>query len=193
MGENVCKWCVCLGLEAVVQSLKSCSTLCSLMDCSMPGFPVLHYLLDFAQTHVHGVGDAIQPCHPLLPLLLPSVFPCIRVFSSELLFAAGGQSIGASVSASVLPVNIQGWFPLGLTGLISLLSKGLSRVFSSAAFQKHQFFSTHPSLWSNSHPYMTVGKIKWNDESQSVVSESLQPHGVACQTPLSLEFSRQEY
>ena len=63
------------------------------------------------------------------------------------LFATGGQSIGASTSASVLPVNIQGWFPLGLTGLISLLSKGLSRVFSSTTIQKHQLFGTQPSLW----------------------------------------------
>ena len=64
---------------------------------------------------------------------------------------SGGQSIWASVSASVLPMNIQGWFSLGLTGLISLLSKGLSRVFSSTVVQKHQFFGAQPSLWSNSH------------------------------------------
>ena len=66
-------------------------------------------------------------------------------------FASGGQRIGASASASVLPMNIQGWFPLGLTGLISLQSKGLSRVFSNTTVQKHQFFSTQPFLWSNSH------------------------------------------
>ena len=64
-------------------------------------------------------------------LFLPSIFPSIRVFSSDQLFTSGGQSIGASASAWVLPVNLQGWFPLGWTGLISLLSKGLSRVFSS--------------------------------------------------------------
>ena len=67
------------------------------------------------------------------------------------LFTSGGQSIGASPSASVLPLNIQGQFPLGLTGLISLLSKGLSRVFSSTTVQKHQFSGAQPSLWSNSH------------------------------------------
>jgi len=88
-------------------------------------------------------------CCPLL--LLSSVFPSIRVFSVSWLFASGDQSIGASASASVLPMNIQGWFPLGLTGLISLQSKGLSRVSSSTTIQKHQFFSTQPSLWSNSH------------------------------------------
>ena len=77
-------------------------------------------------------------------------------------FTSGGQNIGASASASVFPMNIQGWFPLGLTGLISLQSKGLSRVFSNTAVQKHQFFGTQLSLWSNYyihtsiHPYMTV-------------------------------------
>ena len=67
------------------------------------------------------------------------------------LFTSGDQSIGASASASVLPMDIQGLFPLGLTGLISLQSKGLSRVFSSTTVQKHQFFGTQLSLWSNSH------------------------------------------
>ena len=88
-------------------------------------------------------------CHPLL--LLPSVFPSISVFSSESAVASGGQSIGASTSASGLPMNIQGWFPLGLTGLISLQSKGLSRVFSSTTVWKHWFFGAQPSLWFNSH------------------------------------------
>ena len=72
----------------------------------------------------------------------------------SLLFASGGQSIGASTSTPVLPVNIQSWFPLGLTGLISLQSKGLSRVLSSITVQKHQFFSAQPFLWSNSHIHM---------------------------------------
>ena len=67
------------------------------------------------------------------------------------LFISGGQSIEASTSASVLPMNIQGLFPLGLTDLVSLQSKGLSRVFSSTTVQKHQFFGAQPSLWSNSH------------------------------------------
>ena len=104
-------------------------------------------------------------CHSLL--LLPSIFPSIRVFSSgsalcirywsfhqffmECPNTLFHQSIGASASASVLPVNIQGWLPLGLTGLISLQSKGLSRVFSSTTVEKYQFFNTQPSSWSNSH------------------------------------------
>ena len=73
------------------------------------------------------------------------------------LFASGNHSTGASASASVLPMNIQGWFPLGFTGLISLLSKRLLRVFSST-IQKHQFFSAQPSLIQLSHPYMTTEK-----------------------------------
>ena len=83
-------------------------------------------------------------CHPLL---LPSVFPSIGSFPVTQFFASGSQSIGAS--ASVLPTNIQGWFPLGLTGLISLLSKGLWRVFSNTTTRKHQLFGTQPSLWFN--------------------------------------------
>ena len=81
-------------------------------------------------------------CHPLL--LLSSVFPSIRVFLVSWLFATGGQSTGTSASASVLPVNIQGWLHLGLTSLISLLSKGLARVSSSTIVQRHQLFSTQP-------------------------------------------------
>ena len=81
----------------------------------------------------------------------PQSFPASGSFPMSWLFASGGQSMGASALASVLPVNIHGWFPLELTGLISLLSKGLSRVFSSTAVWKHQFFGAHPSLWSNSH------------------------------------------
>ena len=106
-----------------------CLTLCDSMDCSTPGLPVHQQLPEFTQTHVHRVGDAIQPSHPLLPLHLPpSIFPSIRGFSNELALC---QRIGASASASVLPVNIQASFPFGLPVLISLLFKGLSRVFSS--------------------------------------------------------------
>src|SRR5574337_981250 len=89
------------------------------MDCSTPGFPVHYQLLGLAQTHVHRVSDAIQPAHPLLTLLLlTSIFSSIRVFLMNQFSTSGSQSIGASASASVLPMNIQYWFPLGLTGLI---------------------------------------------------------------------------
>ena len=78
-------------------------------------------------------------------------FPASGFFPQSQFFTSGGQNIGASALASVLPVNIQGWFPIGLTGLISLQSKWLSRVFSDTTIRKHQFSSTQPSLWPNSH------------------------------------------
>ena len=122
------------------------------MDCSTPGFPVFLYLPEFAQTHGHWVDNAIQPSHPLSPFSsCPQSFPASSSFPMIWLFTSGGQIIGASASASVLPMNIQGWFPLGLTGWISLQSKGLLRVFSITTIWKHQFFSAQPSLWSNSH------------------------------------------
>ena len=86
-------------------------------------------------------------------------FPASGSFPVSQLFTSGGQSIGASASALVLSMNIQDLFPLGLTSLISLQSKGLPRVFSSTTIRKHQFFSTQPSLLVQlSHPYMTPGK-----------------------------------
>ena len=100
--------------------------------------------------------ESLIPC--CLLLLLPSLFPSIKVFSNESVLRSGGQSIEASSSASVLPVNIQGWFPLWLTGLICLQSRGLPRVFSNTTVWNHQFFNAQPSLQSNSHPFMTTGK-----------------------------------
>ena len=88
-------------------------------------------------------------CLPLL--LLPLIFPSIRIFSNESVLASGGQSIGVSASASVLPMKIQDWFALELTGLISLYSKELLGVFSNTTDQKHQFFGAQLFLWSNSH------------------------------------------
>ena len=116
--------------------IKSCLTLCDPMNCSMSGFLVLYYLPEFAQTHVHWVSDAIKLSHPLSP---PPP-PALNLFQNRGLFQwvgssyHGGQSIGASPSESVLPMNIQDWFPLGLTGLLSLPSNGLSRVFSSTHY-----------------------------------------------------------
>ena len=86
------------------------------------------------------------------------LFQWVESFPVSWLFASGSQSNGASASTSVLPVNIQGWFPLGLTGLISLQSKGLSRVFFSTTIWKPQFFSTQPSLRSNSHIHTLLEK-----------------------------------
>ena len=139
-------------VPAVVQWLSHVPTLCILMECSTPGFPVIHYLLEFAEIHVYWIMMLSNHLILYYPLLdLPSIFPSIRVFPMSWLFTSGGQSIGVSASASVLPMTLQGWFPLGLTGLISWLSKGLSRVFSSTTARKHQFFGAQPSLWSSSH------------------------------------------
>ena len=126
--------------------------LCDPTDYSTPGSPVLHYLLQFAQTHVHRVGDAIQPCIPLSsPSPLPQSFSVSESFPMSQFFASGGQSNGVSASASDFPVNILGWFPLGWTGLIFFQSKGLSRVFFSSTVGKHQFSGILISLRSNSH------------------------------------------
>ena len=140
-----------------------------MLPLAPPGKPHTVVLLF---SHLHGLQHTRPSCLSLSPevcpslcplhwwchfilwcplLLLPSIFPNIRVFSNELALCVRYQSIGVSASASVLPVSIQGWFPLGLTSLISFLSKGLSRVFSSTTVWKHQFFDTQLSLWSNSH------------------------------------------
>ena len=129
---------------------KSHPTLCNPMDYSIPGFPVLHCLLEFAQTYVlswwyhPNISSSVIPFSSCLQF-----FPASGSFLMGQIFASGGQSTQAS--ASVLPMNSQDWFPLGWTGWISLHSKGLSRVFSSTTAQKHQFFDTQPSLRSSSH------------------------------------------
>ena len=129
-----------------------CQNLCDSMDYSIKRFPIHHQLLELAQTDVQPVSDAIQPSHPLLSPSPPAlIFPSIRIFNNNHILTSCGQSIGASASASVLSVNIQGWFPLGLTGLISLHAQGLSRVFSNTIVQKHQLFGAQLSVWSNSH------------------------------------------
>ena len=109
-----------------------------------------------------------QWCHPTIPSsVFPfsshlQSFPASESFPMNQFFASGGQSIGASASVSVLPMNIQDWFPLGLTGLISLLSKGLSRVFSSTTVQKHQVFDAQSSLCADLNwKIMLLGKWHW--------------------------------
>ena len=88
-------------------------------------------------------------CTPFSFYLQP--FPASGCFPISQFFTSGGQSVETSASSSVLPTNIQGWFPFGMTGLNILLSKRLSRIFSSTKIWKHQFFGAQPSLWSNSH------------------------------------------
>ena len=109
------------------------------MDCSTSGFSVLHYLQEFKflSTELVMLYNHLILCCSFSSC--PQSFPASGSFPINQLFTSGGQSSGASASASVLPMNIQGWFPLGLTDLISLLSKGLSRVFSSTTIWKHQF------------------------------------------------------
>ena len=108
------------GIPAQFSSVtQSCPTLCDPMDCSMPGLPVHHQLPEFTQTHIHQVGDAIQPSHNLSSPSPPAfnLSQCQGLFKD---FASGGQRFEVSASTSVLPMNIQDWFPWGLTGWISL-------------------------------------------------------------------------
>ena len=128
-------------------------TLCEPMDCSTPGFHAHHQLPGLSQTHVHRVDDTIHPSHSLLPLLLlPSIFPSITVFSKKSgLHIRWPNYWSFSINLSN---EYSGWISLGLTGLISLQSKGLSRGLFNTTVQKHQFFGTQLSLWSNSHIHM---------------------------------------
>ena len=114
-------------------------TLCHSMDYRAPSFSVFPCLvLEFAQTHVLWVDDAIQPSHPVVPFSsCPQSFPAAGSFPMSWLFSSGGQNIGTSTSTPVLPMNIQGGSPLGLTGLISLQSKGCWKVIFSTTVQKH--------------------------------------------------------
>ena len=175
---------------------KSCLIFCDHMDCSIPGFPVLHYLVESAQTHVHWLSDAIQRSHPLSPPS-PPAFNLSQhqgIFSNESVFHIRWPKLQLQLKMRLLDgitesmdmslrrlqeivkdrgawhaavhvvtknqtwlsngtttMNIQDWFPLELTNLISLQSKGLSKVFSSTTIHKCQFFSAQPFLWSTSH------------------------------------------
>ena len=128
-----------------------CPTLCDPIFHSRPGLPAI------TNSGVYSNSCPLSPwCHPtILSSVVPfssclQSFPESGSFQMSQLFASGGQSIGVSVSTSVLPMNIQDWFPLGWTGWISLQPQGLSRVFSKTTVQKHQFFGTQLSLQSNS-------------------------------------------
>ena len=127
--------------------MQLCLTLCNLIDCSMTGLFVHHQLPEFTQTHVHLVGDIIQTSHPLSSPSPPAFnLSQHKGLQMSQFFLSGGQSIGVSALTSVLPMNIQDWFPLGWTGWTFLQSKGLSRVFSNITAQKHQFFGAQFSL-----------------------------------------------
>ena len=142
------------------------------MDCSTPGFPVLHYLPAFAQKSC----PLSRCCYPTTSSSVtafsscPQSFPASGSFPTSQLFAWGGQSTGLSASASFLPKKSQGWSPLGWTGWISLQSNGLSRAFSNIIVQKHQFFELSflhsPTLtsihdyWKNHSHYSRRGIIE---------------------------------
>ena len=125
-------------------------TICNPMGCAHQAplsSTISHSLFKFMSIELVMLSNYLILCHPFL--LLPSTTS--GYFPMRHLFASCAQSIGASASALVFSMNIQGWFPLGLTGLMSMQSKGLLRVFPSTTVQKHQFFGTQLSLWSNSH------------------------------------------
>ena len=146
-----------------VQSLSHVQ-LCNPMDCSTSDFHVHHQLPELVQTHVHQVSDAIRPSHPLSSPSPPAFNPSQnQSFPMSQFFTSGGQSIRASASASVFPTNIQDSFPLGLTGLIFLQSKGLSRVFSNTPVQKHRFFSSQLSFLYC--PTLTSIHVYWKSHS----------------------------
>ena len=134
--------------SSVSSVAQSCQTLCDPMNHSTPGLPVHHQLPESTQTHVHWVGDTIQPAHPLLS---PSS-PALNLSQQQGLFKwvsslhQVAKVLGVSASTLVLPMNTQDWSPLGWTSWISLQSKGLSRVFSNTTVQKHQFFGAQLSL-----------------------------------------------
>ena len=146
--ELLIHFCMSINVLCCCSVMQLCPTLCIPVDCSTPGLPVLHHLPKFAQVHVHCINDAVQLSHPLTPSS-PSV-PASQTFPMSHLFGLDDQTTGASASASVLPVNIQGWSPLRFTGLI-LLSKGLSGIFFSTTVWRDQFFGILPSLWFSFH------------------------------------------
>ena len=134
---------------------QSCPTLCDPMNCSTPGLPVHHQLLESTQTHVHRVDDAIQPSHPVIPFSsCPQSFPASGSFQMSPLFASGGQRIGVSASTSVLPMNTQDWsdwLDLAVQGTLkSLLQHHSSK---ASILLRSAFF-----IVQLSHPYMTTGK-----------------------------------
>ena len=145
LGSIICRLKIYIQSSSIAQS---CPTLCDPMNCSTPGLPVHHQLPEFTQTHVHWVGDAIQPSHPVSspspPAPNPSQHQGLFQWVNSLHEVA--KVLGFSALASVLPKNTQDWSPLEWTGWISLQSKGLSRVFSNTTVQKHQFFGAQLSL-----------------------------------------------
>ena len=151
MGESVETSCGqrVVQLSSVAQL---CPTLCDPMDCSMPGLPIHHQLLEFTQTHVHWVSNAIQPSHPLSSPSPPTFNPSQHQGLCKWVSSSHQVAKVLEFSFNIIPSNEQSeLIAFKVDWLISLQSKGLSRVFSNTTVQKHQFFSTQPSSQSNSH------------------------------------------
>ena len=143
-------FCCCCFSVQFSSVARWCLIPCNPMNRGTPGLPVHHQLPEFTQTHVHRVGDAIQPCHSLSSPF-PPAFNLSQhqgLFRMSQLFTSGGQSTGVSASTSVLPMNTQDWSPLGWTGWISLQSKGLSTVFSNTLGLTILSFSIFRNLWN---------------------------------------------
>ena len=159
------------GRGFVCKPSKLCPTLCDPMDCSTrllcpsrsPG--VCSNSCPLSQWNYLTTSSSIAPFFCL------QSFPASGSFPMSQLFESGGQNIGPSASASVLSMNIQGWFPLWLTGLISLLPKGLSRFFFSTTVWKHQIFGAQPSLWLNSHIHAWLLEKPWLWLSEPLLSK----------------------
>ena len=148
-----------LGYLCCCSVAHSCWTLCDPMDCSTPGFPVLHCSQSLLKLMFI---DSVMPSNRLIlcrPLLLPSlIFPSIRVFSKSWLLVSHGHSIGASASTSVLPMNIQGWFPIELTGSDLLAVQGTLKSILQHHSSKASILFSAFFMAQLSHPYLTTGK-----------------------------------
>ena len=180
---------------------KLCPDLCNPMDSSKPGSVVLHYLLELPQIYVHWVtmlSNHLILCRPLL--LLPSIFPSIRVFFQTQLFASGGQSIGASVSASDLTMNIQGWFPFdwfdrfAVQGTLkSILQHKSSKAWTLCCSAFFMVQLSHLYMITSKTIALTIWTFVSKVKSLSCVWLLATPWTAAYQAPLSMGFSKQEY
>ena len=166
--------CLCLGI-GLSTGFHSVQFNHSVVSSSLRPHRLQHARLPCPSPTLRACSNSCPLCQWCHPTILSSVIPfssCLQSFPASVsfpmsqFFASGGQRIGVSASASILPMSIQDWFPLGLTGLISLQSKELSRVFSNTIVQKHQFFGIQLSLWSNSHihTWLLEKSELWLDE-----------------------------
>ena len=164
--------------SSVSQSVtQSCPSLCNLMDCSTPGFPVHHQ----TPRACSNSRPSSQWCHPTISFsVIPFTsclqsFPESRSFQMSQLFVSGGQRIEVSASASILPMNVQDWFPLGWTGLIFFQSEGLSTAFFYTTVQKHQFFGAHLSLFLGGSKITADGNWSHEIERRLLLGRKVRP------------------